>query len=870
MNNINITNNNQRILEYLSSAHSLIAHQKAVCIHDDGTLPIVKGCSGTIRDHIFLNVITDLPPLNDHIDIMLEKPFNLIYDLGDTPVLIDRVVFLGYGMGNYDIREFDLYASVDNDPVKPENLICNYVCKEESIPGTRNASGVMIEFEPVMAKTVAIRVSKPCVSDNCMRVCFVGVFSKHYDLTRSFVASFGDNLLSSSDISLAGDTSALFDGIAYDEKFYRVYDGKFSVTPKALLQEGVLRVFYKGKGVQLFANGEPFSVFEVSEGNYCAEYNFCSLHEVEISVSGAADISELGVYDKSITITVSDEIITNDFYGVGACVLPMNFMDRSLEYGYNESYWEKEKSRVNLCKPSVVRLWFQPDWFIIDEETYYRHEYDFDSEKMRAVYPYLDLYKESGVEVELNFGWKTDSRITSWYSIPGVPRARESAPKDLDEFAFSCIACLKELIFNRGYDNIKYLTFYNEPGNRDHYSEHYTGDFHVCPEIKEIVPYGGIAQEKFDYWHKMISIVKKSLIVNGLYGIIKLWGPEFATTSDAFVLPWIRGFQKDENKLLDVFTIHRYSYTDIEIAELMKSMRAATDIPIMVTEFSAPGKGASWELNNSQMVLGYANEGYSGALLWIMSGTALTMPQAFNIDNDNENMWRYLPMRAEGVNEIFYELCLFMRYIPVHSKVLKTSVPKYRESALFNAQMRRVVTGKDGDVRVATFLLPDGGYTIAVETRETGESKTINIELPIKKRLKFNKFSVDRNIDISAPAILPPKQDEVVAENGLLTDRADGKYKLIFYTTQDPFPQVVCESDVYYMRPGESREIKYHLLDSTADVDICVSAGADIVEVAGTVVTVYGSAKPGNMAAVKLKVCDRKSSSYFTLLVKVI
>lgn len=859
-----ITNDNKKILDFLSSAESLVAHQKAVCVNDDGTVPVIKGMSGSVHDECFLNVLSDIPPLNDHIDIMLEQPFSIIYDLGKEPVAVDRLVFMGFGNGTYNIPEFEVYASLDDDIVRPENLVISYVCKEKVIPNTRNATDVMIEFEPVMAKKVAVRISKPCLADNCMRISYIGIFSKHEAETRSFLNKYGDNLLNSGDIALeAENAAALCDGVAYDGGYISLSDSTLTVNAANKTKEGIFRVFYKGAG-KLSVGGETLDVTEVSEGNFCAEYRFGASEKIELSVSGAVDIYELGIYEGLIEITVSDEVITENFYGVGACVLPFNLMDFSLKRGYNRAYWEKERSLINLTRPAVVRLWFQPDWFIIDEETYYRHKYDFDSVQMRAVYAYLDILKEAGVEIELNFGWKVDDRISDWYAVPGVLLPYNSAPKDLDEFAYSCIACLKELIDKRGYDNIKYLTFYNEPGARDK-SSWTNSDFQVCPEIKEPLAKGEIAQEKFDYWYKMIATVKKALVENDLFDKIELWGPEHGTAYVNAAVLWVKAFEKAEEKMLDVFTLHRYFYTDAEIKELVEQIRKESQLPLAVTEFATSAKGASWELNNTQMVLSWLNNGCSAAFLWILSGTAL--PE-FNIDNDDENMWRYPPARDVGVNNIFYELSLLMRYIPAHSKALKTIAPTYRKTGMFSAAERRVIIGEEGDVRAAALRLPNGGYTVAVETRATGERKKLSVKLPFNGKIKFNKFVSDRNNDISAPALIPVKQGEVIAENGILSDETDGEYKLIVYTTEPPFPQVICDSDVYYMHPGESREIKYRLFDTSCDVSISVTEGAEFAEVNGNTVTLRANAKPGDMAAVKLALDTPQTNSYFVLLIK--
>ena len=67
-----------------------------------------------------------------------------------------------------------------------------------------------------------------------------------------------------------------------------------------------------------------------------------------------------------------------------------------------------------------------------------------------ALYEYFDEYKKNGIESELNYGWKIDSACFDWFPIETEQNKRASAPRELDLFAKSCVATLKELIENRG------------------------------------------------------------------------------------------------------------------------------------------------------------------------------------------------------------------------------------------------------------------------------------------------------------------------------------------------------------------------------------------------------------------------------------
>ena len=863
-----IINDSKKILEYIAANDSMIYHKMAACIDEENNVPVIKGVGGRRINPEYLNVITDLPPLSDHIDIMLEKPFMLTYDLGDEPIDVDRFILMGFGSGLYDIRDFDLYAFNDDDAYKEENLIYSYHCPIETIIGQRNTCDAMIVFDkPVKAKKFGIKISKPNVSDDCMRISFVGVYSSKYNNTRGFLKKFGESFIEPKDILLEG-SEVLCNGIAYDGSCVTVENSDITINVGGKIRKGLLRLFYTGENATVYSGNTAIAGREIFQKKYVAELPVSENDTVKLNISGKADVYEIGLYNALTEITVTDETIRDNFNGIGGCVCPMSFMDNSLKQGFNKAYWEKEKSRVQLCKPAVVRLWFQPDWFIIDEDSYYRREYDFNSEKMQAVYPYLDLYKECGTEVLLNFGWKIDDRITSWYSIPGVPRARESAPKDLDEFAYSCAEFLTELIERRGYTNIKYLTFYNEPVGRYVYSEYYTGDFHVGPPIYEKLEPGEVAPEQFAYWHKMLVKANSAIVERKLNEKIKIWGPEMASDYPKEFAGWLKGFTDDNPCLIDTFTIHKYNSSDRAIEDITSFIRGVSDISVCVTEFAA-NDGCGWEINNAQMAITYINKGYSGALLWLLSGTALASPLNFNIDNAAENMWRYLPAQAEGANSAFYELCMFMRYIPAHSKTLRVQTPTVGETKVFDAQTLSFKTENETNIRAAALYTPSNELTVIIESKHGTDKKNIKVNLPTKKTVRLNKFTVGNNNDLLAPASLPKCCGEISAVNGILEDTLPAEYSITFYTEQKPYPQIVCDSDVYCMRAGESRKIGYSVIDSqSTDVSFEITEGKDIAELQGDSIVLKPNAKVGSMAAVKVTLNNAGCDSYFTLLIK--
>ncbi len=598
-----VSNDYKQIAKFIESAKNIVSKQKAVCLNETGESPVTKLNGRPVSDEI-LNVITDVPSSIGHIDIMQTDCITLSYKLSEQPLLIDRFVMLGFDGGvEYSMRQFDLYVSQDDNTFDSKNLFYSYKCDKTFTPGSRSTCDVMLTFdEPVSAKTVGIKFTEQNPTDDCIRLAYIGVYSAYFDKTRGFLEKhFGKNLLKSDEINLTEkDASILTDGVVFDKNYVLMNNTKFNITCENRFDSAIFYAVYNCKNARLYLNDDLLSE-SLGYGNYAVKKTV-SGSDFTLRADGEIQLYEIGIYMDNLQITVTDQVITEDFRGIGACVIPSLLMENSLEKGFNRAYWEKEKSRVNLVKPTLVRLWFQPDWFIIDKESYYQHKYDFNSANMQAVYEYLDLYQKIGTEVEVNFGWKVAEENQDWFSIKDVRRRQESAPADLDEFAVACAEFLNEMIVNRGYTNIKYITFYNEPCARSRSKGDWIADFLVEPPTDEPLSENEIAFEKFNYWLKMAVKAKNAIAQKGLADKVQVWGVE-AAGSDELMAKWMSEFEKQENNPIDVFTIHRYASTDTDIEKLMKRIREATNAPVVATEFAAKGK--SWDISNTQMAMSY-------------------------------------------------------------------------------------------------------------------------------------------------------------------------------------------------------------------------------------------------------------------------
>src|SRR5690606_16811699 len=149
-------------------------------------------------------------------------------------------------------------------------------------------------------------------------------------------------------------------------------------------------------------------------------------------------------------------------------------------------------------------------------------------------------------------------------------------------------AVLDELINNRGYTNIKYLTFYNEPnGNWDFES---TGDQKA-------------------YYASMVNKVSAQLTADGLRSLVEIWGPEESGDPS-----WTQYMADYHDANFDAYTFHVYgqSYDGLSTS-ISDRTDAVGNKPVVLTEFGFAEDKSSWEAGLAGSVIKAANEGVKGA-----------------------------------------------------------------------------------------------------------------------------------------------------------------------------------------------------------------------------------------------------------------
>ncbi len=803
-----------------------------------------------------------------HIDIETNG-CSLIYDLKNS-MTVDRIVIAGFfnGKSDYGIADYDLYLSeTAEDLFKEDSHIIAYnnagLWKEDT---ARNHCDQVFDTTGYSGRYFCLKINKANPTDDIIRLSTVGLYN--HDITDQLTFSgktFGDNALAgltpTAHGSYSADLSYLTDGICFNGK-KRIYldnDTEYIYTLKSAQLIGSIGIVGSSSAIEhcvvylsdtkdAIWNDENLTEVKVEthptsrQGLSAARFLLCEpvragVIGLKFSALDYLDEISLEVLSREVSV-FPDKILCDDFVGFGVNCLPMALMEESLARGYNDVYWALEKSRILKARPAVVRFWFQLDWVITTKEDYENGVYDFNSPKMQSVYRYLDAFLEAGSEIELNFGWKTSLRICDWLNVESE-KPQNAAPKDLDLFAVCCSATLKELLQNRGYSHIKYLTFFNEAN----YGVTVQSDFNV-PDHKPM-----------EYYFKLFKTVRARLQSDGLLPFISMWGCEQSGQDD---IQWEWTQKTAELLGTDVSTItqHRYHYSYDELMSFFARHKALADGHSMViSEYGVNPELTCWNCSHAAYSMAVHNAGYSGALLWTMSGVLITDPCSFMMNNSFD-LWHFMPLddNAQKVNPVYGETSLQMNYIPPHAASVLTEV--YAAT----------------DIRAAAYT-SENDISLFVEVKESTHGRTLDIDLRLKTDRPLYRYTYKRSFLSDGNAVIVPCDKTVLPTNTAFSDTLDADYQLVLYTTILPKTQVTLDKALITAKAGDTVELSAEILDGEAeesiDWSVCAALGAEGKMTDAGAYTVSKKAEPGDMVAIKAAL-HRDNRIYGVAVIKVI
>ena len=808
---------------------------------ETGKLPEMKLAGNYTDDAI--ESCTERARIGNHIDVMCPTA-EIAFDIG-REMKVEKAALKAYyheyDATNYSLGEFKLYASDNRDDLfNSENEVAHECGKDSWFYGNRNNADWVYNVNGSF-RYFGVKILNSNPTDDIIRIGYIGLYNNDYTYSFSYLLdNYPENVF------VGQQPSALTDSCVFDDGAIVAVDGEQTFTFDTCGFDNLSKIWVIGSGdLNISIDGFPApTVNEIPKGRkeYIFETEGTAVKngKIDINVGGKGSLDQIGGFCKNRAVKVElDDVICDDFMGIGANVLPMSFMPENIESGYNEVYWQVEKERIRKAKPHVVRMWFQPDWLCETYDQYKNGKYDFDCQKLQSVYRYLDIFKECGAEIEFDFGWKVTSHAQDWYSLDIGDKKRNSAPKEIDLFAKCCGATLYELIKNRGYDNIKYLTFYNEP---DYGNYTLKGDFAV-----------GEGVDRRPYWEKMMRASYAELERLGL-GYIKMWGCE-QSGSNTDQLDWITYMEEHCGDILDCHTDHRYVLSHTVADKYFAGLKAAAnDTPIMLTECgqSYDAGDYSWNMNEVQLFHDLTRNGWNGALIWCINGVFITDPCSFMMRNPID-YWD-CPQCEGGINNVrenFYRWAMLSNYIPNHCKSVKTEV----------------TGGNDSVIRSSAFVSGDD-VTVVLEINDSiTEDRNIEIKLSKAVGKKFYKHVYRVPCLRNGNATMPPVCG-IFEVGDTISDTVNSDYQEVVYTTIPPVVQVEMAENEVFLNRDQGYLLNAAIVDGNGGVEFELAAevgdSAEFDSVNNTVR--FGeNAKKGDMFAIKATAVRHKDAANVTV-----
>lgn len=789
--------------------YNLIKGIEPTIFDADGNKPKMKNIKNKWDENAH-NQLTIPYDADHHIDIFAEQ-FKIIYDLGKV-VEADGAFLSGESRGgDYIIGNYELYASETlEDLFKAENRLIEVDTKGlwKSKNCTRVSEAFFTFDELYKVRYFALKVNRSCARDEICRLAVLELYNSNISRVHTFTKNnFPANAIAPEDIAvignIKGDKTTLTNGLTFDGNAV-VVDGKLVINTKKSLEElmvtGLFNQFkvYTSETLDdLFKNEVEFQQIQIDTGveqkSIYAKFGTYLEKYVGISFDSEAVLDQIGGYTNKRYVTVDlNQVRTPDFMGIGANELPMAKMPESRLRGFRDIYWPFYEHRIIKSKPSVLRVWFQPDWVVDNEEDYKKGICDFNTQKMKSIFDYLDIYEKTDIEIEFNFGWKASTNIQKWFTLDHVGNNQDhwlgksaSIPKDFKGFAKCCATVMKEICINRGYKCVKHLALYNESCHGD--ATGVGADF-----------LGHLGESK-KYWCDMMREVDIELRKEGLDKYIDYWMAEESREDRA--LEWIPYVS---NEFGDAVAMHTYHQYDLEYNKRTESMKkvvaTAGDKPVMLTEFACYGNQV-WEQSNVEYVMSMMKAGTCGGLYWTYQGVMATDPTWMYLNSPIMTWWTapYEPgaLCTEAVP--YHQLNLFTHYCPAHSKVYESQVDCE-------------------DVRAEVIETPDGNYTVFVETKKSDKVKSINISFGKEIGRKFRKHVYRPDKLVLDGNLMVPSPEKEIEVTNTLCDVLGTDYCLIAYTTCEPFKQVRMNTIESNILLGEQVQLSADLVDCEGEL----------------------------------------------------
>lgn len=246
-----------------------------------------------------------------------------------------------------------------------------------------------------------------------------------------------------------------------------------------------------------------------------------------------------------VTLNIEQEDGNDKVYGVGVELDPHFFAQNvglsgttadGKPWSCKEEDWEIVEQRIKDMNLKRIRMMLLPSWFIINEGNTQEGIYNWDSAEMQSMYKVLDTAKENGIKVNVTM-WGIDTGTAGFMRVSGDSAWATIPGEDYEKMFTDCFAdCIKYLIEEKGYDNIKEVTLFNEPNSLYGFPGYFKGNDEYCD---------------------LCIIMDESFIEKGIRDKVL-----FNLSDDARDYTWMARTLMNLEGIIDVVNSHTYDFGD--------------------------------------------------------------------------------------------------------------------------------------------------------------------------------------------------------------------------------------------------------------------------------------------------------------------
>ncbi|MFD2673626.1 cellulase family glycosylhydrolase [Marinicrinis sediminis] len=442
---------------------------------------------------------------------------------------------------------------------------------------------------------------------------------------------------------------------------------------------------------------------------------------------GEVQAEEVAQADATVYVD-ANEVLEDHYLGVGVQWDPQD--PTVTDYTYEQ--WNMITDRVGFMKPPIIRTILQARWYAkLDPsdsqdgiQYYWEDPANWGNDDMERVYAILDYAQANDIEVILG-EWSKSTQDPLHFDDSTDPRWMEMMS-----------ALIEHMIHEKGYTNIKYWNYINEPN----------GEWGISDEGKD----------RWTVWSIGVRRLHEKLKEKGLEDDILIVGPD-STSADN----WVDMTADHLPDVVDVYDIHRYATdSDIMSGNIEKTVASkkayymendpygGVDKPFMMGEAGlADGKNhldqqfRVYDFEYGVMMSDYINQtmrgGQASIILWSLDDSMHRL-DAFDPSSTYKvwGFWHTLGTEEEqALRPWYYTSSLYARNFPRGSQTVFAS-----KSGINN-------------VHVAAAKIPNGNeYDLSFAlVNNQPEAKTIKLVMPAATAPvtmnQYNYFENDRPVD---------------------------------------------------------------------------------------------------------------------------